>query len=288
MDYFVTLSYNIITNQMIINDDCDGDQPLYSGDRSSAADVSPLDTFDCLKAFIGLGKCQPRLTFTDDMTSRTKGFDITATDLDFRIILALSDSTDMSADSLCSDDDDDSPDTTSTPDLLLLSLLNKPTNAALLLLLAVEDDESLSVFSPTTISRTNLDLDRNKEETATERDRRMEGSASIRLETRPTEASPRTEKKREKDDVEEEEVDEGVDVTAQGPPQGRRLAQSGQRLLRRSLRHVEQTPLRRRLVGCLGHFHTSSSSTYIIATSIEESYAVGSLVKVSSFSFGCR
>lgn len=115
----------------------------------------------------------------------------------------------------------------------------------------------------------------------------MDGSASVRLDTRPTDASPLLEKKRAKEEEFEEEEDEELDEAAQGQPQGRRLAQSGQRLLSLSLRQVEQTPLLRRLVGCKGHFHTSSSSTYIIVMSVEESFSGGFLSEISSLGYGC-
>ncbi|KAJ7953449.1 hypothetical protein O6P43_025155 [Quillaja saponaria] len=44
--------------------------------------------------------------------------------------------------------------------------------------------------------------------------------------------------------------------------QGRTLAQSGQRVTRRSRRQIGQIPDLRRLEGCFGHFQISRSSTY--------------------------
>ncbi|KAI7987119.1 hypothetical protein LOK49_LG13G01811 [Camellia lanceoleosa] len=84
----------------------------------------------------------------------------------------------------------------------------------------------------------------------------------MRLERRPTdptradlEASPAEEEEEKKENEEEEEEEDEVQHA-----QGRTLAQSGQRLVRRSRRQVGQIPLLRRFEGCFGHFHTSSSS----------------------------
>ena len=70
--------------------------------------------------------------------------------------------------------------------------------------------------------------------------------------------------KAEKIENEEEDDDDDDDDEAVGQhAQGRTLAQWGQRLAKRSLRQVGQIPLRRRLEWCFGHFHTSSSSSYM-------------------------
>lgn len=63
---------------------------------------------------------------------------------------------------------------------------------------------------------------------------------------------------REKEDEKEEEEEE--ELVAVQQEQGRTLAQSGQRVARRSRRQVGHIPVRRRFNGCLGHFQTSSSS----------------------------
>ena len=92
------------------------------------------------------------------------------------------------------------------------------------------------------------------ENTAADLDRRNDGSLSMRLAILPTD--PTSEKLIEK----EEEAEEEVEVTVAEHEQGRRAAQSGQRAARRSVRQTGQIPDRRRLDGCCGHFHTSSSS----------------------------
>uniref|UniRef100_A0A7C9CTU5 Uncharacterized protein n=1 Tax=Opuntia streptacantha TaxID=393608 RepID=A0A7C9CTU5_OPUST len=93
--------------------------------------------------------------------------------------------------------------------------------------------------------------ERKMENTAADLDRRNDGSLSMRLAILPT-----SEKLIEK----EEEAEEEVEVTVAEHEQGRRAAQSGQRAARRSVRQTGQIPDRRRLDGCCGHFHTSSSS----------------------------
>ena len=70
--------------------------------------------------------------------------------------------------------------------------------------------------------------------------------------------SPEMEKRGNEDEEDEEEEE----LVAQ-QEQGRTLAQSGQRVIRRSRRQIGQIPLLRRLDGCLGHFHASSSSRYM-------------------------
>lgn len=57
------------------------------------------------------------------------------------------------------------------------------------------------------------------------------------------------------------EEEEEEDVAAE-QEQGRTVAQSGQRITRRSRRQVAQIPVFLRLEGCLVHFQTSSSSMY--------------------------
>ncbi|KAI7996043.1 hypothetical protein LOK49_LG11G02152 [Camellia lanceoleosa] len=77
----------------------------------------------------------------------------------------------------------------------------------------------------------------------------------MRLETTPVGPMPA---QPEEDEEEEEVMAAAAEVVEQS--QGRKLAQSGQRVLRRSLRQVGQIPLLRLFEGCCGHFHTSSSS----------------------------
>lgn len=104
----------------------------------------------------------------------------------------------------------------------------------------------------------------NRNGIPTDLDLRNAGSLSISSETRPppTPPTPRREEDAEEknendeDEEEEEEDDEAVEVHEQG----RTLAQSGQRVMRRSRRQVGQIPFRRRFEGCFGHFHTSSAS----------------------------
>lgn len=85
----------------------------------------------------------------------------------------------------------------------------------------------------------------------------------MRFDTRPTEPieDSRRLPKAEKIEKEEEEEEEEEDAVTVGQhSQGRTVAQSGQRVPKRSLRQVGQIPVLRRLEGCFGHFHTSSSS----------------------------
>lgn len=94
------------------------------------------------------------------------------------------------------------------------------------------------------------------ENTAADLDRRNDGSLSMRLAILPTD--PTSEKLTEKEEEAEEEVEVALRVAEQ--KQGRTAAQSGQRAARRSVRQTGQIPEGRRLDGCCGHFHTSSSS----------------------------
>jgi hypothetical protein len=109
---------------------------------------------------------------------------------------------------------------------------------------------------------TNRDLERRKG-IASDLERRKAGSLSMRLETREVGPPKASCEKREKEEEEEEEDDvvAAVVVVAQ-QAHGRTLAQSGQRVARRSRRQTEQIPLRRRFEGCFGHFQTSSSSMF--------------------------
>lgn len=121
---------------------------------------------------------------------------------------------------------------------------------------------------PISPAPTNLDLER-RNGIARDLDLRKAGSLSMRLDTRPTSPTPEAElavsrrlpreEKRENEE-EDEEDEEVVVVAAAQQEQGRKLAQLGQRVTRRSRRQVGQIPLLRRLEGCFGHFHTSSSS----------------------------
>jgi hypothetical protein len=133
--------------------------------------------------------------------------------------------------------------------------LNTDQNVDALLLLTDGggDGGSFRSFS----APTYRDLDRRKG-IASDLDLRNAGSLSIRLETLPTAPTPSVEKRETEDD--EEDEDDVVAALAQHA-QGRALAHSGQSAESRSRRHTGHIPVRRRFVGCLRHFHTSSSST---------------------------
>lgn len=96
--------------------------------------------------------------------------------------------------------------------------------------------------------------DRRKGIAATDLERRKAGSPAMRAET-----VGGSEEKREKEEEEETEEDDVAEVEEQA--QGRVWWQLGQSAERRSRRQEGQTPHTwRRLEGCFGHFHTSSSS----------------------------
>ena len=160
-------------------------------------------------------------------------------------------------------------------DLLIIVLLLRLSFTSSTFLLDRKTDQNddalvLGVVSLNSVSDpvpTNRDLDRRKG-IATDLERRKAGSLSMRLETRPVGPGPgpgppptaSCNEKREKEEEEDDEDDVVCVAVAAKQAHGRALAQSGQRVERRSRRHTWHIPVRRRLEGCLGHFHTSSSS----------------------------
>lgn len=210
-----------------------------------------LEIFDCRNALIGLGK-DHALAFTGGRTNLPPESE-TATDLDriinFRLIAS---STSATSFALLLKSISTAASILPPSWLFLLFDLKIHQNDDALALLPAEEQSS-------TESATNRDLDRRNGIAARERERRKAGSPSMRLERRPTD--PRSaEEKREKEEEEEEEEDVvGVVVVAQ-QLHGRTLAQSGQRVRRRSRRQRGQIPILRRLEGCFGHFHRSYSS----------------------------
>lgn len=91
-------------------------------------------------------------------------------------------------------------------------------------------------------------------------ERMKDGSPSGRVVVARREAEV---EKKEKEEEEEEEEEVLVVVVVVGQHEhGRTVAQSGHKVARRSRTQVGQTPVRRCLEGCFGHFHTSTSSIY--------------------------
>ena len=211
-----------------------------------------LGTFDCRKALIGLGKYHA-FAFAGVRTNLPLESE-TATDLDRIInVRLIASSTSATSFALRLKSNSTAASILPPSRLFLVFDLKIDQNDEALALLPDEEQSSPE-------SATNRDLDRRNGIAARERERRKAGSPSMRLERRPTD--PRearsAEEKREKEDEEEEE-EEVVVVVAQ-QLQGRTWAQSGQRVTRRSRRQRGQIPILRRLEGCFGHFHTSSSS----------------------------
>ena len=159
-------------------------------------------------------------------------------------------------------------------DLLIIVLLLRLSFTSSTFLLDRKTDQNddalaLGVVSLNSVSDpvpTNRDLDRRKG-IATDLERRKAGSLSMRFETRPVGPGPgppppttSCDEKREKEEEEDDEDDVVCVAVAAKQAHGRELAQSGQRVERRSRRQTWHIPVRRRLEGCLGHFHISSSS----------------------------
>ena len=125
--------------------------------------------------------------------------------------------------------------------ITLCSLFGLGGSSALFVLLLFSMERNDGVLALPLLPGVSSPCLERKKGTATDLERRKEGSASTRLE-------------------EEEDEDEEEDSAEQ--EQGRAVWQLGQRLPRRSRRQAGQMPLRLRFEGCFGHFQTSSSPTY--------------------------